>query len=135
MAAITISSLGGAQTNPTDTVLPFNNGGVFGDSMLAQSSPNILYSQFLGGIVGGFYIDNNIGNYLFGDCDGSFSNNRILITPDGNISTNSSKLILNADNSIEMNGLITAASAGGSAGLHLELTINGAKYKIALLNA
>jgi hypothetical protein len=134
MAAITISSPGGAQTNPTDTQLPYNNGGVFGDSILVQSSPNVLYSILGGGIVEGFYIDNNIGNYFFGDVDGSFAGNAIQINQNGDIISNSSKLILNVDNLIEMNGLLTSVSAGGSAGLHLKLTINGTKYKIQLLD-
>ena len=129
MAAIVISSPGGAQTNPTDTVLPFNNGGVFGDSMLVQANTNVLNCQ-----IGGFYIDNNLGNYLFGDFDGVFTSNSIQISPNGNISTNSSNLILSVDNEIEMNGLLTSVGAGGSAGLHLKLTINGTKYKIQLLD-
>lgn len=134
MAAIVISSPGGAQTNPTDTKLPFNNGGVFGDSMLVQANNNTLFSNVFGGDVGGFYIDNNSGTYIFGDVDGTFLQSRILITSEGNMSTNSSKLILNVDNVIEMNGLLTDVSAGGSAGLHLKLTINGTKYKIQLLD-
>jgi len=133
MAAITISSPGGAQTNPTDTVIPFNNGGIFGDSMLVQSNPNILYSD-LSGLIGGFYIDNNFGNYFFGDVDGSFAGNKIEMGSDGSITAYSSRLILNADNQIDINGLITSVSAGGSAGLHLKLTINGIKYKIQLLD-
>jgi len=134
MAAITISSPSGAQTNPTDTRLPFNNGGVFGDSMLVQANTNVLFSEISGGIVGGFYFNNSNGTYLFGDVDASFTGNRIQILPGGNIETNSTKLVLNVDSQIDINGLVTAVSAGGSAGLHLELTINNTKYKIALLN-
>jgi len=133
MAAIVISSSGGAQTNPTDTRLPFNNGGVFGDSMLVQVNTNELYSN-LSGLVGGFYIDNNTGAYYFGDVDGSFTGNKIEMAPNGYIAAYSSTLILNADNAIEMNGLLTSVSAGGNAGLHLKLTINGIKYKIQLLD-
>lgn len=135
MAAITISSPGGAQTNPTDTVLPFNNGGIFGDSMLQQFAPYVI------GSIGptssspqGIYIDNNNGIYQFGDIDGIFSASYISIQG-GNFATQSSKLILNVDNAIEMNGLLTDVSAGGASGLHLKLTINDTKYKIALLNA
>lgn len=138
MAAITISSPGGAQTNPTDTVLPFNNGGVFGDSMLVQSSPTKIYSIYSAGVPGtesGLLIDNGIGTYAFGDTDAQFAATRLNITSDGTFNIYSSKLILNADNQIDINGLVTAVSAGGSAGLHLELTINGTKYKIQLLDA
>jgi hypothetical protein len=135
MAAITISSPGGAQTNPTDTVLPFNNGGVFGDSMLKQETSSLLYTTYSASTAPeGIEIDNGTGSYRFGDIDGNFAGNAIQITPDGNITTNSSILILSADNEIQLNGLITAVGAGGSAGLHLELTINGTKYKIQLLN-
>lgn len=138
MAAITISSPGGAQTNPTDTLLPYNNGGVFADSMLVQNSPTKLYSSYTAGVPGvesGLLIDNGIGTYEFGDTDSQFAAARLSITSDGNFNIYSSKLRLNADNEILLNGLITAVSAGGSAGLHLELTINGTKYKIQLLNA
>jgi hypothetical protein len=114
--------------------LPFNNGGVFGDSMLVQSNNHTLFSNTVGGDAAGFYIDNNSGTYIFGDVDGAFLQSRILITSDGDMSTNSSKLILNADNEINMNGLLTSVGAGGSAGLHLKLTINGTKYKIQLLD-
>jgi hypothetical protein len=137
MAAITISSPGGAQTNPTDTVLPFNNGGIFGDSMLVQSSATKIYSTYTAGVPSaesGILIDNGIGTYAFGDTDAQFAGNRLSITSDGTFNIYSSKLILNADNTIEMNGLLTAVLAGGNAGLHLKLTINGTKYKIQLLD-
>jgi len=137
MAAITISSPGGAQTNPTDTLLPYNNGGVFGDSMLVQSSPTKLYASYTAGVPGaesGLLIDNGIGSYEFGDTDGQFTSARLSISSDGNFNIYSSKLILNADNQIDINGLLTSVSAGGSAGLHLKLTINGTKYKIQLLD-
>jgi len=135
MAAITISSPGGAQTNPTDTVIPFNNGGVFGDSMLVQETSSKLYTNYSGSTAPeGIEIDNGTGTYQFGDMDGAFAGNLIQIKPDGNMSITSSKLILNVDNLIEMNGLLTSVSAGGSAGLHLKLTINGTKYKIQLLD-
>lgn len=135
MASITISSPGGVQTNPTDTLLPFNNGGIFGDSSLAQGGTNVLFTQFTGGSTG-LYIDLDLGNFLFGDYDGVFTGANITVLPDGTININASnKLILNTNLSIEMTGLITSPTAGGSSGQHLELTINGTKYKIALLNA
>jgi hypothetical protein len=137
MAAIVISSPGGAQTNPTNTVIPFNNGGVFGDSMLIQSIPTKIYTSYSsasGGPASGLLIDNAIGNYAFGDTDAQFTASRLDITSDGTFNIYSSKLILNADNQIDINGLLTSVSAGGSAGLHLKLTINGTKYKIQLLD-
>jgi len=134
MAAITISSPGGAQTNPTDTRLPFNNGGVFGDSTLQQ------FATYVIGSIGpttsspqGMYIDNINGIYQFGDIDGIFTSSYLSILG-GELTINSSKLIINADNSIELNGLLTDVSAGGNSGLHLKLTINGTEYKIQLLD-
>jgi hypothetical protein len=134
MAAITISSPGGAQTNPTDTVIPFNNGGIFGDSMLQQAAPFILtaFNPF-SSAGSGILIDNTNGIYKFGDIDGNF--NGSYFSSIANINTISSEVLrLNVDNIIEMNGLLTDVSAGGSAGLHLKLTINGTKYKIQLLD-
>lgn len=139
MASITISSPGGAQTNPTDAKLPFNNGGVFGDSMLVQESPTKLYTNFdtgLGVSTSGFIIDNTMFRYQFGDMDGYTSNSLLDINSAiGLVKIISSKLSLNADSEIELNGLLTSPTAGGSSGLHLELTINGTKYKIQLLDA
>ena len=124
MAAITISSPSGAQTNPTDTRLPFNNGGIFGDSMLSQASANVLFTQSIGGTAG-VYIDNNLGNYLFGDYDGAFTGANIQVLGSGVVSINATtKLILNTNESIEMTGLITSPTAGGNSGEHLKLTIN-----------
>ena len=147
MAAITISSPGGAQTNPTDTKLPFNNGGVFGDSMLKQRNSESLETTFnVNSNVGpqGLRIDNGNAYYQFGDIDGAAGNNLINIDSANNelyiyssnlLSLNASeKIELNADNEISLNGLLTSVSAGGSAGLHLKLLINGTKYKIQLLD-
>jgi len=138
MAAIVISSPGGAQTNPTDSVLPFNNGGVFGDSMLVQYSPTKMYTTYSAGTPGaenGLIIDNGNGEYQFGDTDAQYTGNRLIInSPDGELAINSSIIILNADNQISLNGLLTSVSAGDNAGLHLKLTINGTKYKIQLLD-
>jgi hypothetical protein len=145
MASITISSPNGAQTNPTDTRLPFNNGGVFADSMLAQISSNSLittYSVNSNLTPQGLRIDNNASYYQFGDIDGASGNNLINIDSSNNelyiysqnlLSLNASqKIELNADESISLNGLLTSVSAGGFADLHLKLTINGTRYKIKL---
>lgn len=136
MAAIVISSPGGAQTNPTNLFLPFNRAGVFVDSSLYQFSTNGIYTvDTVTGATQGLYIDNGLGNYQFGDLDSVFTGASIQVPSNGNISiTAAEKLILNANASIEMNGLLTDVSAGGSAGLHLKLTINDTRYKIQLLN-
>jgi hypothetical protein len=137
MASITISSPGGAIINPTDNYLPYkfsSNG--FNDSILFQNSNNDLWGvDGNTGNLQGIRINNDNGNYTLGDIDGSFTGSYIEILAGGNVSLNGSKILLNANSSIEMNGLLTAVSAGGNAGLHLELIINGIKYKIQLLNA
>lgn len=139
MAAIVITSSGGGTIiNPTDNFVPYKFGSnQFSDSILYQNSINDLRSIDVNtGNAQGIIIDNDNGNYQFGDIDGVFTGANITVVPDGTININASnKLLLNTNLSIEMTGLITAVSAGGSAGLHLELTINGTKYKIALLNA
>lgn len=138
MAAIVITSSGGGTIiNPTDNFVPYKFGSnQFSDSILYQNSINDLRSIDVNtGNAQGIIIDNDNGNYQFGDLDSVFTGASMSVLPNGTVNiTAANKLILNTDNSIEMNGLITAASAGGSAGLHLELTINGTKYKIALLN-
>lgn len=137
MAAITISSPGGSIINATDNFIPYKFGSnQFSDSLLYQNTINDLRTVDVNtGNDQGIIINNNDGNYTFGDIDGMFTGSYIQILANGNVALNGSKLFLNANSSIEMNGLITSVSAGGSAGLHLELTINGTKYKIQLLDA
>jgi len=137
MASITISSPSAAIINPTDNFLPYKfSSSTFGDSILCQNSNNDLWGVDANtGNLQGIRVNNDDGNYTFGDIDGMFTGKYIEILANGNVALNGSKLFLNADSSIEMNGLITAVLAGVPAGLHLELTINGTKYKIALLNA
>jgi hypothetical protein len=137
MAAITISSPGGSIINPTNNFLPYKfSSNQFQDSILFQNSINDLWGVDVNtGNLQGIRINNDDGNYTFGDIEGMFTGSYIQITPDGNVALNGSKIVLNTNASIEMNGLITSASAGGSAGLHLELTINNTKYKIQLLDA
>jgi hypothetical protein len=137
MASITISTPGGAIINNTDNFLPYKfSSNQFSDSILFQNSINDLWGVDVNtGNLQGIRINNDDGLYQFGDLDGMFIGSYIQITPDGSVAFNGSKLFLNANSSIEMNGLLTSVSAGGSAGLHLELTINGTKYKIQLLDA
>ena len=137
MAAITISSPGGTIINPTDNFVPYNFGSnQFSDSLLYQNTINDLRTVDVNtGNDQGIIINNDTGNYQFGDLDGVFTGANMQVSPDGTINISAqNKLILNADNSIEMNGLLTSVGAGGSAGLHLKLTINGTIYKIQLLD-
>jgi len=137
MASITISTPGGAIINATDNFLPYKfSSNQFSDSLLFQNTINDLRSVDVNtGNVQGIIINNDVGLYSFGDLDGMFTGSYINITPDGNVALNGLKIFLNTNTSIEMNGAITATTAGGSSGLHLELTINGTKYKIQLLDA
>jgi hypothetical protein len=137
VASITISTPGGAIINNTDNFLPYKfSSNQFSDSLLFQNTINDLRSVDVNtGNDQGIIINNDAGIYSFGDLDGMFTGSYINITPDGNVALNGSKIFLNTNSSIEMNGAITATLAGGSAGLHLELTINGTKYKIQLLDA
>ena len=137
MAAITISSPGGAIINPTDNFVPYNFGSnQFSDSLLDQNTINDLRTVDVNtGNDQGIIINNDTGNYQFGDLDSVFTGANMQVSPDGTVSISApNKLILNADNSIEMNGLLTSVGAGGNAGLHLKLTINGTIYKIQLLD-
>lgn len=142
MAAITISSPGGAQINPRSPFVPYNNNGVFSDSMLTQSDDYTFFTALNAGNendVTGLLINNHLGSYQFGDFQGVLNNSFIEIDWNtGSIKNWTSadyEINLLTDGQIKLNGSITAASAGGSAGLHLELIINGTLYKIALLNA
>ena len=139
MAAIVISQ--SAQINPKSPFVPYNNNGVFSDSMLNQNDGNILFTTLNCGNENdstGLLINNDAGQYSFGDYQGLFHNSFIEIDNNASIKnwTNGDyQIIFLTDGQIKMDGLITSNSAGGSAGLHLELVINGTLYKIALLNA
>ena len=80
-------------------------------------------SHTIGGIVnfGMNYIDNNVDRlFAIGDFDSNYNNTSIIVNDKAQY--------------IELNGNITAALAGGNAGLHLILYVNGTPYKIQLLN-
>jgi len=137
MASITISSPGGAQTNPTNTFLPYNNNGVFADSALQ------MISNFNFGVndasfqINGLSIDNTARIYQFGDFQGVYYGNSIVCSDDGNTYINGQNLtiyITQPDGQISIfNDNITSATAGLLA-TYLKLSVNGVKYKIALLN-
>lgn len=138
MAAITISSSGGAQTNPTNTRLPYNKNGTFKDSMLYQYTRSILSTTYnVDSVAGpqGLMIDNESSRYFFGDIDGAISGAKLDIdSSDGSFNIYAPYVIVNAESEIQLNGALTSVTAGGNAALHLKLNINGTKYKIQLLN-
>lgn len=139
MAAITILSPNGG-INPTNLRLPFNRSGVFDDSSLDQFTANGIQTiDTATGATQGAYINNDTGNYQFGDIDNVFHGSTISIQNSGNVAISQEDLTLNMSNiSIDpfnLNGNLTTSSVGGSSGLHLKLRINGTKYRIQLLNA
>lgn len=138
MAAITISSPSGG-INPTNLRLPFNRGGVFADSLLKQSTPDVITINNPDGEENGLFINNATNQYNFGDYYGYQAGNAIILDSIGNTYLYQNNLeiyIIQSDGEIKIfNDNITSATAGGSSGQHLKLTINGTKYKLALLNS
>jgi len=137
MAAIVISSPGGAQTNPTNLFIPYNNNGVFSDSALQMVDAfnfGVNDSSFQ---INGLSIDNTARIYQLGDYQGVGYANSFRCTDDGNTFIDGQSLIINIqqpDGEIRIsNDLITSLTAGIFS-KYLKLTVNGVKYKIALLN-
>jgi hypothetical protein len=137
MASITISSPVGAQTNPTNLYLPFNRGGMFADSSLKQITPEVLCAIGPDNYDNGLLINNTSGEYYFGDYQNYVNGTSINIDSGGNLFMNQSNLIIylsSPDGLIKIfNDNITSATAG-LLSTYLKLSVNGVKYKIALLN-
>ena len=116
MAAIVISSPGGAQTNPGNGYLPYNKIGVFSDSSLYQVSEGNVSGALPNGDLNGLGIDNSNGSYYIGDINGIFSGNFLSFTEDGNIDLagqNFNLTIQQPDGTISIyNDLITSTTAG-----------------------
>jgi hypothetical protein len=142
MAAITISSPGGAKINPTGGFLPYNNNGVFSDSMAYMSDTNIFNIMAFEGSdeVNGLKIDNAIGRYEFGDTQGFYHNSNILIDENDYdvklISSGSVFMEFLENGRLVMSGTECIKATAGAPILNkfLFLNINGDNYKIALLN-
>jgi hypothetical protein len=143
MASITISSPVGAQTNQTTTFIPYNNNGIFNDSMLQMIDSNIMSATNIAGNdeeTNGLYIDNGNGLYQFGDFYGKFHNSCIIMDSDyGNITFyNHSDFNINFENTgriyIDGNECIKTTAGTPILNKFLYLSINGNDYKIALLN-
>lgn len=136
MAAITISSPGGG-INPTNLRLPFNSGGVFADSLWSQISPETLCVIGPDNADNGLLINNTNGEYYFGDYQNYVSGTNMSIDNSGSLSLNASNFVIyisSPDAKIEIfNDNITSPTAG-LLSTYLKLSVNGTKYKIALLN-
>jgi len=146
MAAVTILLFRGVSTNPTSSKLPYNEDGVFRDSMLVQESDKSLYTSYnkdTNAGPQGLSIDNNSFLYEFGDIDGAAGNNRMIVDSGNNefylysdnlMSINGIQSIELNTNEIVLNGSLIYGTTGGIAPFkYLGLTINGSKYKIQLL--
>jgi hypothetical protein len=142
MAAIVISSNNGLKTNPTTPFIPYNNNGVFDNSMLKMIEDNIL-SAYRDSINvdedNGFFIDNGNGLYQFGDFYQEHHGSYFIINSE------SGDLTFNDHSNFNINFQTTGriyiegaecikATAGLPANRYLSLSINGTDYKIALLN-
>jgi len=141
MASITITAVNPANLNPTSLFVPVRIGSQFEDSLIQTNDQQdqIFSSQNGWKVVPGSHI-----SYV-GDYDGT--NNGTLLTVDdaGTLITFTSadasfelsgNLIVSvASGAVELSGTnLLPISAGAASGKYLLLTINGAQYKINLLN-
>jgi hypothetical protein len=136
MASITISSPSGG-VNPTNTFLPYNNNGVFADSSFQQISPLNITAVGVGGVNNGLGIDNSNGSYFLGDIEGLFQNNFIYFNEDGNAEIRGQNLniiLQQPDGNISIFNDLIISNTAGLLSTYLKLSVNGTKYKIALLN-
>lgn len=118
----------------------YNNG----TSLCINESADIIYTANTNGNQG-ILLNLNAKDYRFGDFS-PVGNGTVISIKDsakvinlecggGAISlyTNGGNLNLGA-NQLFLTGTLTSGSASGSSGQHLQVTINGTAYKIALLN-
>jgi len=116
MASITLTNNSGL--NPTTPYIPYNGGGVFLDSPLRfDASSGGRLATWYSGIQKGILIETNGTLTTIGD-------NSI------NIKVGSA----NSGIAATINGSVTSATSGGVSGQHLVVNVNGAAYKIQLLN-
>lgn len=136
MASIVYSN-SNALLNPTTNYLPIKGSNKFEDSMLVQNDTNNL-TCFDSNIEqdNGLSIDNNIGNYKFGDYSNLINSQSITFGATGYVLLMAKRGITlsmtDANPTLGITGNVTSATAGGSAGMHLALKINGIAYKIQL---
>lgn len=104
-----------------------------------SGSCNISTLDNISGSYGSFYTDMN--QSFFNVYDGSYTGEARITNNSGTrtfevlFAYNGSTFGLDATNTtLTASNNLTTASAGGSAGKHLKIKINGVQYKIALLN-
>lgn len=147
MAAIVISSNGGAQLNPTSGFLPWNNHGHnFLDSMLYQYNEGMLYtisnlSSTESAYVEGLLINNIAGQYIIGDNQGEHESNFIELDDNGSVTNwiganGNFNINMQGDGDIKISSnAITTPTAYGNSGLHMRIYIEEKLYLIQLLKS
>lgn len=116
MAAILLNNQSGL--NPTSPFLPYNGGGVFLDSPLKFDAAS-------GGRLASWY--NNVQKGILIENSGT-------LTTIGDNTINVKVGSANLGIAMTINGFVTSGTSGGASGQHLNVTINGSSYKLALLN-
>lgn len=119
MAAITV---GGGNFNPTSSYVPYRYGNTWSDSVYREQGTQFGSSK--AGDFEGFYGDTLFSTYYMGaDALGGY----IKVDAQG-------KIIELVGDSVQYTGAtLQSATAGGSAGSHLVISLNGNIRKIALL--
>lgn len=116
MASISITNNSGL--NPTSPYIPYNNGGVFGDSPLRfDALAGGRLASWFGGVQKGILIETNG-----------------TLTTIGDTGINLKVGSANPNIAATITGSVTSGTSGGASGQHLIITVNGSTYKIALLN-
>lgn len=116
MAAILLNNQSGL--NPTSPFLPYNGGGVFLDSPLRfDTAHGGRLASWYNGVQKGILIENNGTLTTIGDST-------------INLNVGSANLGI----AMTINGSVTSGTSGGASGQHLNVTINGSSYKLALFN-
>ena len=84
----------------------------------------------------GLNLDMGTQKFWFGDYAKVYNGNRLIVDDSNDnitLDTNNGTFVFNG-NLLNFNGALTSGSSGGSSGQHLQVTINGTAYVIALLN-
>lgn len=140
----------GAFLEVTDSVISANEGSVrngfildFPNDKITFGDPTLGNYLVLDWGLSQFYAINNTSqnglriefdNFLFQFGDWQNQSGAGATYIEANASTSSATIWANAFNLHDNNGALISASASGSSGDHLVITINGTQYKIALLN-
>jgi hypothetical protein len=100
---ILIGSGSGGGVNPTSQYIPYNNAGTFADSYLINNTNDFILNSFYGGVIQGFLLNFDGGEFVFGynettDNNNIFKSGTNCIMGDGFNNLNQTKLIINDTN-------------------------------------